>query len=354
MPPPWLADLVRELPDVDYFDAHTHIGSNDPDGTRSTPEGLLRSLEPLNARAVVFAMHEPGGYPPANDRILAEAAASGGVLVPFCRLDPHADPIAEATRCVAAGSAGHQAASARRGLRAGRAGRAGRSSRSPTSTGCRCSSMPAAAFLRSASSRCAHARDFPQARVILAHAAISDLAWIWHEMPSHPNVFIDTSWWIPADLLALFALVPPGQILFASDAPYGPPALGAVLALRCAIETGLSAEQLRSVAGGQIERLLAGEDPIDAGPPRGAHGLHRDVLLDRISFYLVQGVGRMLGGATAEEAIALARLACKVPEGAPQRRCLPRDPRAAGHSRRDSRRRWMRPSSSSRGPGGRS
>jgi hypothetical protein len=317
MLPPWLADLVAELPDLEYFDAHTHIGSNDPDGTRSTPEDLLASLEPLRARAVVFAMHEPDGYPPANDRILAEAAASGGKLVPFCRLDPHADPIAEATRCVADGARGIKLHPRAEGFALDEPAveqifafahehrlpvlvHAGRG-------------IPALGELT-----LAHARRFPQAKMILAHAAISDLAWIWHEMPSYPNVFIDTSWWIPADILALFALVPPGQILFASDAPYGPPALGAVLALRCAIEAGLSDEQLRSVAGGQIERLLAGEDPIDAGPPPGAHGLHRDVLLDRVSFYLVQALGRMLGGASGEEPIALARLSCHVPKAAPQ------------------------------------
>ena len=36
MLPAWLAALVAELPDADYFDAHTHIGQNDPDGARST------------------------------------------------------------------------------------------------------------------------------------------------------------------------------------------------------------------------------------------------------------------------------------------------------------------------------
>jgi hypothetical protein len=315
--PAWLADLVAALPDVDYFDAHTHIGENDPDGQRSTPEGLLGSLAHLNARAVVFPMHEPDGYPPANDRVIAEAEASGGVLVPFCRLDPHADPIAEATRCVGAGARGiklHPRAEgftldepAVREIFAFAAERrlpilihAGRG-------------IPALG-----EHTLAHARAFPDARVILAHAAISDLSWIWREMPAHPNVFVDTSWWIPADIVALFALVPPGQILFASDAPYGPPALGAILCMRPAIELGLTDAQLRSVAGGQIERLVAGEDPIDLGPAPGPDAVGRDVLLDRIAFYLVQGVGRMLGGSPAEETIALSRLSCEVPADAPQ------------------------------------
>ena len=64
-------------------------------------------------------------------------------------------------------------------------------------------------------------------RLILAHAAISDLAWLWHVLPDHPNVFIDTAWWNPADHIALFSLVAPSQIVWASDSPYGLPILAA-------------------------------------------------------------------------------------------------------------------------------
>ena len=86
-------------------------------------------------------------------------------------------------------------------------------------------------------------------RLILAHAGISDLAWIWREAPDHPNLFFDTSWWSPSDVQALFALVPPGQILMASDAPYGSPAWAAVMAARNALQVGLDAEQTRGVRG---------------------------------------------------------------------------------------------------------
>src|SRR5918997_6051104 len=89
---PW----VEALPSFDYFDAHTHTGSNDPDGFGVSAEELLDALAIVDARAVVFTMHEPDGYPSANDRVLAEAEASDGRLVAFCRLDPGADPIAEA------------------------------------------------------------------------------------------------------------------------------------------------------------------------------------------------------------------------------------------------------------------
>ena len=50
--------------------------------------------------------------------------------------------------------------------------------------------------------------EFPDARLILAHCAISDLAWLWRELPDHPNLFIDTAWWAPADVLATVRAVP--------------------------------------------------------------------------------------------------------------------------------------------------
>ena len=75
-----LSPWIEALPDVDFFDAHTHTGANDPDGYGVSAEQLLEALAVVNARAVVFTMHEPDGYPEANDRILAEAEASGGRL----------------------------------------------------------------------------------------------------------------------------------------------------------------------------------------------------------------------------------------------------------------------------------
>src|SRR5207248_3299214 len=89
---PWHSAVMEALPGTEIFDAHTHTGFNDPDGFTCSAEQLIEGLEMANARAVVFTMHEPDGYPPANDRVIDEAAASGGRLVPFCRLDPADDP----------------------------------------------------------------------------------------------------------------------------------------------------------------------------------------------------------------------------------------------------------------------
>ncbi|MDQ4131107.1 MAG: amidohydrolase family protein, partial [Actinomycetota bacterium] len=316
---PWLDRVREEVPGVELIDAHTHIGSNDPDGFSCTPQDLLTSLERAGARAVVFPMHEPEGYGPANDMVMDEARRSGGRLVAFCRLDPRREPAIEAERCLEKGARGlklHPRAERfellTRELQA--VFRLADERRLPVLVH---AGRGIPALGRHALALC---ERYPGMRLILAHAGISDLAWIWREAHDHPNLFFDTSWWGPADILALFALVPPGQILFGSDAPYGTPALGATMALRYGLQAGLSAEQLHSVAGAQMERLLRGEQPLEVGPAPGVDALPRDPLLDRVYSFLITSVGQMFRGLDAEEALALASLACEVGDDAPQAR----------------------------------
>jgi uncharacterized protein len=313
----WLDPLLAELPGLSFFDAHTHIGSNDPDGARCTAEELLALLAVVDARAVVFPMREPDGYPEANDRVVSEAAVSEGRLVPFCRLDPHEDPVGEASRCVERGA---------RGIKL-----------HPREEAFALDAAPVRQIFAFAHERrlpvLIHAgrgipalgrhsldlaAEFPDSRVILAHAVVSDVSWIWGHLADHPNVFIDTSWWNPVDLVTLFAYVPPGRILFASDAPYGMPVMNAILTLRCALQVGLSAEQVTTVMGDQLDRLLAGEKPIDTGPAPGPPDIATDLILDRVFAYLIVGLGRLIVGAPADEMVALARLGCTVDDQAPQ------------------------------------
>ena len=309
---PYLDRLAEATGGLALYDAHTHVGANDPDGFSQTPEQLLKALGPAGARGVVFPMHEPEGYREANDFVIEAAAASGGVLVPYCRVDPRDSAVAEATRALDAGARGiklHPRAErfaldvpAVRELVALAHDRrlpvlihAGRG-------------IPALGQHTVALSG-----QFPDAKLILAHGAISDLAWLWKVMPEHPNLFVDTAWWNPADLMALFCLAPPAQILWASDSPYGLPVMSAVVALRCALQAGLSADALRSIAGGQMERLLEGEPGADAGPaPRRVAPL--DPHLERVVTHLVTAMGRAFARTDPEEAIALARLACAVGE----------------------------------------
>lgn len=85
-------------------------------------------------------------------------------------------------------------------------------------------------------------------------------------MDDVPNLFFDTSWWNPADVWALFRMVPPGRIHYASDIPFGSPAASLVLTGRLSIQAGLSHEQIRGVMVGQLERLVARADPLELGP----------------------------------------------------------------------------------------
>ena len=135
---PWVEVVRDEVPGLEVFDAHTHIGQNDPDGMKQTPQELLDGLELAGARgAFVFPMHELSGYGAANDVVLAAAADSRGVLVPFCRVNPHEDAVKEAERSPARRRPRDQAPSSRGGLhpRSSGSGRADRARRRATAAG---------------------------------------------------------------------------------------------------------------------------------------------------------------------------------------------------------------------------
>jgi uncharacterized protein len=314
---PWFERLRMDLPDLEALDAHTHIGSNDPDGYRCSRQQLVEALERIDAQAFVFPMHEPAGYAAANDMVIEEAEQSDGRLFAFCRLDPHDDALAETERALARGARGiklhpraEQFTLDHPGLEPVFALASER--RLPVL-------VHAGRGIPALGRHAVEATGRHQGmRLILAHAGISDLAWIWREAPDHPNLFFDTSWWSPADVQALFALVPPGQILMASDAPYGSPTWAAVMAARNALQAGLDADQTRAVLGGQALRLVNGEEPLDLGAPAGSEGLTRDPLLDRVYSFLMSALGQMFQGVEPTETLALVRLACDVGEGAPQ------------------------------------
>lgn len=310
---PWYEVVRDQIPDLELFDAHTHIGQNDPDGMHATPEEIIDTLASADAvGGFVFPMHEPGGYPAANDEVLEASERSDGLLIPFCRVNPHDHALAEAERCLAAGARGiklHPRAEEftldHPGVR-------------PLVALAAEQRLPILIHAgRGIPALGEHAvtlaGEFPDARLILAHAGICDLGWIWHAAPDHPNLLFDTAWWMPADLAALFALVPPGQIIFASDAPYGSTMMGAAFGIRSALQAGLSVQQLRSVASGQSRRLAAREPLEPAGPAVGARDRAPHVLLDRVAEFLMLSAIMSMRGGDPEEMLALARLACDVP-----------------------------------------
>ena len=314
---PWLDCLRPALGGATLFDAHTHIGGHDPDGMRCSDGDLLDAVALAGARAVAFPLMEPGGYRRANDSVLDGAARSEGRLVAFCRVDPNADPVAEAERCLAAGACGiklHPRAErftlTHPGVRAVAALAHERRLPILVHAGRGIPTLGRDALVLCA----AH----PGARIVLAHAAIADLAWIWRPARGQPNLFFDTAWWSPADLLALLALVPPGQILFGSDAPYGTTAAAATVALRCAAQAGLGAEQIAGIAGGQLERLLAGGEAADLGPPPAEPSRPPGPLLERVFVLLAAALARMMEGRSGAELLELAHLGCRVDPDTPE------------------------------------
>jgi len=312
----WYAEERARL-GADVFDVHTHVGQHDPDTMRCSPEELLAALEQADARAAVFPLQEPGGYRRPNAAVIAAAQASGGRLVPFARLDPRDDPAGEALRSLDAGA---------RGLKLHPRGDSHALDDpllAPVWELAHERHLPVVIHAgRGIPALGEHAVEictrWPGARLVLAHAAISDLAWIGRRARELPNLMFDTSWWAPSDLLALFATVPPGQILFASDAPYGRIPTGALQTLRIGRQAGLSDEQLRLVLGGQLARLLDGEEPLDVGPPPAGERISVDVLLDRVATFLTGAFAQIVRGQDGDEMLALARLACAVPADAPQ------------------------------------
>ena len=315
---PWFDRLLEDVPGLSLFDAHTHVGQNDPDGFKQQPEELLEALAVVDSKALVFPMHEPDGYAGPNDGVMAAVAASGGRLRALCRVQPKdPDAVKEARRCLDAGVDGIKLHP-----------RAEEFTLAEPSV----RELVAAAHERKATVLIHAGRgipalgqdtvrlsgEFPDARLILAHCAISDLAWLWRELPDHRNLFIDTAWWAPSDVLAMFALCPPGNILWASDSPYGRPIVGATQTLRLALQAGLNPEQLRGVMGEQAVRILDREDPLDLGPPPGAPQRALDPLLERVVTHLTTVMGRAFVRADYAEPLALARLACAVGDDAPQ------------------------------------
>jgi predicted TIM-barrel fold metal-dependent hydrolase len=310
----WHNVIREQVPGIEIFDAHTHVGQNDPDGMKQTPDELIRGIERAGAKGCfVFPMHEPDGYPPANDFVIEHALASDGLLVPFCRVDPNDGAVAEAERSLAAGARGiklhpraeqfpmdHPVVRELVALAHER-------------------SLPVLIHAgRGIPALGEHAVElagaYPNARLILAHAGICDLGWIWRVAPDHPNLLFDTAWFMPADLLSLATLVPPGQLLFASDAPYGNTLGSSAIMLRLFLQAGLSADQMRSVASEQSLRVAAGEPLVPCGPAIGERERASHLLLDRVAEFLLLGIILTMRGGNGDEMLALARLACDVPD----------------------------------------
>ncbi len=298
---------------TDWFDAHTHIGANDPDGVSGTTDEILAGLDAAgHRRALLFAQHEPAGYAAANDAVLDACAQAGGRLTALVRVDPNAsDHLEEARRGLDAGAAGiklhprsdrfglpHPAVDSLVALAAERNGivlfHAGRG-------------IPA---LGPDAVRLA--RKHATVTIILAHAGISDLGLLREPAGELPNLCFDTAWWQVGDLLHLMTSIPPGQILYASDMPYGPGRYAALLMLRTARAAGHSPAVVRAMAGGQLARIVAGEGAANLGAAIGPGALGpRAPVLERVVAHAASAVQVAIRGGDPTEGLALARLGCQ-------------------------------------------
>jgi hypothetical protein len=131
---------------------------------------------------------------------------------------------------------------------------------------------------------------YPEAQLIIAHAGIADLAGLSGHFAGTPGVFFDTSVWSPIDLLGFFRLVPPEQILYASDFPYGTQPSSLLIALRTARAAGITEPQLLDILAGNANRIADGEPPLAPSTPQGADVFQQPMTLARIHQYLTMAM----------------------------------------------------------------
>ncbi len=282
-------EVRRLVPEgAEIVDVHLHLG-RDIDGM----VGDYDQLEELMAahgisRAFMFCLDEPDRHPAfsaANDRTLAWAERSEGRLIPFVRLDLNETPIEEAERCLDAGARGIKLHPRAQGFgatdeRLGPVFALAAERRVPILIHGGRGLPPIAAGLAALVER------YPETQLIIAHAGIADMAHLAAAMGGRRGVVFDTSTWSPIDLLDFFRQVPPEQVVYASDYPYGQYTSSLFIALRTAILAGYDETHLRLMLGATAGQLADGEELPEPSAPRGAATYRQPLQLARIHQYL--------------------------------------------------------------------
>src|SRR5919205_1077359 len=282
-------ELARDLPaDNEIFDAHVHLG-HDIDGMTGVYEDLERINERYGiSRCFMFCMDEVDRHPgfrAANDRTLAYAERSGGRLIPFVRLDLAEQPVEEATRCLDLGARGIKLhPRAQRFLlndeRLAPIFALAAERRVPILIHGGRGLPPIATELYALIER------YPEAQLIIAHGGIADLPALAERFAGKAGVFFDTSVWSPIDLLTVFQVFSPEQIVYASDFPYGQQPSSLLISLRTAKASGLDDDDLRGMLGGNASRIAAGESPLEPTAPKGGETFSQPMAFARIHQYL--------------------------------------------------------------------
>jgi uncharacterized protein len=286
-------ELPGQLPEgAVLFDAHTHLG-DDIDGMVGRYEELESVLERYGfVGAFVFCLDEPDrdpGFCVPNDRTLAHATRSGGKLIPFVRLDLTADPVSEAKRALDLGARGiklHPRAQAfalnDQRLRPIFALACERSV--PILIHAGRGLPPIAEDLE------ALVRRSEGVRLIVAHAGIADMAQLAGRLGGVPGVYFDTSVWSAIDLLDLYRQVPPEQVVYASDYPYGRQPNSLLASVRTARLAGFDDDQLRAMLGGNALAIAENRPPRELSAPRGSASLVQPLTFARIHQYISMAV----------------------------------------------------------------
>src|SRR5437763_7167444 len=316
---PFLAETERlRPPNCELIDAPTHLGL-DEDGRSLTLAQLLSLMDAAGARrACVFPLHDPErrpGYRVPNDRVLEWSRESDGRLVPFCRLDPAEEPLAEGERCLSDGARGiklHPRAQdfVFDGGEMDGVFRLAESESVPILIHAGRGLPPLAEGL------VALALRHPGAVLILAHGAICDQGILTTRLADRPGVLYDISCFFPLDVIELFARVPAERIVFASDPPYGRPAPTLYLALRVARQAGLDADTTRAFLGETMAGLLDRSSLPAATPGRRGPAVTLSGRLARVYGYASLVGPALFAGATeqARAMLDLALAACRDPD----------------------------------------
>jgi uncharacterized protein len=270
------------------FDVHVHVG-RDIDGMVAPFEELTDFLRRWGVeRAFTFCLDEPDRQPAfkaANDRTLRAAERSDGLLIPFVRLDLAEQPVEEARRCLDAGARGIKLHPRAQGFllddqRLEPIFALAAERRVPILIHGGRGLPPIAAHLRRLHDA------YPEASLIIAHAGIADLAALSDCFAGRQRVYFDTSVWSAIDLLDMFARVSPGQVLYASDYPYGQQPGSLLIAVRTARLAGLSEDEVRDMLGRSAARIADEEPPAPLAEPRGPRRIEQPLTFARIHHYL--------------------------------------------------------------------
>ena len=250
-----------------------------------------------------------------NDRVLAWAGESEGRLIPFCRLDPFEEPVAEAERCLAAGARGiklHPRAQefAFDGKELESIFAVAEQARVPILIHAGRGLPPIAQGLAELALR------HPEVVLILAHGAICDQGILTSMLAEHPGVLYDISCFFALDVVELLARAPVERIVFASDPPYGLPQSTLYMALRLAAHAGLDERATRGLLGETVAGLFDGRGLPPVTAPRRGPSITLSGRLARVYDY-GSLVGPALFAGVVEQAQAMldmASAACRDPE----------------------------------------